>query len=160
MKLIIMSCSGTKRADAAPLRAIDRYDGPMWKTLRASLARNAEASAAYDAGDLRIWVLSALYGFIDAATEVPNYDRRMTPEILAKMGRDCSCDFQHIEGMVDQADAVMFAGGSMYRDAMWRASGGHLHHIMKIDETDRGGIGDHRAQLSAWLDTHYQRLAA
>jgi hypothetical protein len=164
MKLIILSCSATKRADEGELKTIDRYDGPMWRTLRAQLERNAEAALAVKSGDLLIWALSARYGFVDAIhTPMPNYEKKMTVEILAKMARDPSYDFQRIYSFVDSADAVLFAGGEMYRDAMWRASGGRLSQIMKIDETDGAGIGEHRAQLGAWLSTHFpqpQALAA
>lgn len=155
-----MSCSGTKRADTLPLAAIDRYDGPMWRTLRTSLERNPRAASAYADGELQIWVLSALYGFIDSTMEIPDYDRLMTPTILKKMARDCSCDFQHIAGMVDRADATLFAGGAMYRDAMWSAAGCNLSKIAKVSETDGRGIGEHRAQLGAWLKAQYGRAGA
>lgn len=160
MRLIIMACSATKCATPTPMAALFRYNGPMWQTLRAQLVRLPDAATDYATGDLRIWVLSALYGFVPASTEIPDYDRRMTPDLAAKMARDPSYDFQHIAHMVEDADDVLFAGGEMYRDAMWRASGGHLHNIMKIAETDGRGIGEHRAQLAAWLDGHYQRMAA
>lgn len=163
MKLIILSCSATKRTDETELKTIDRYDGPMWRTLRAQLARNPVAAAAVASGELLIWALSARFGFVNAIrTPMPNYEKKMTVEILAKMARDCSYDFQRIAGFVDDAEAVLFAGGEMYRNAMWRASGGRLSQIMKIDETDGAGIGEHRAQLGAWLSQHfpYQEVLA
>lgn len=150
-KLLIMACSGTKRPDAGPLTALERYDGPMWRTLRAQLRRYPNAVAARASGEFDIWVLSGRYGFVPALIEMPNYEQRLTAEVLAKMARDPSYDFQRIAGMVEDANAVMFAGGEMYRDAMWRAAGGSLWHLMKISETDGGGIGEHRAQLGAWF---------
>lgn len=48
-------------------------------------------------------------------------------------------------------EAVMFAGGEMYRDAMWKASGANFWNLMKISETNGSGIGEHRAQLGAWF---------
>ena len=36
--LIVMACSSTKRPGEEAMPAIDRYDGPMWRTLRAALA--------------------------------------------------------------------------------------------------------------------------
>lgn len=35
-RLVILACSARKRPDAAYLPAIERYDGPLWKTLRAA----------------------------------------------------------------------------------------------------------------------------
>ena len=164
MKLIIMSCSNAKRPDSAPLTALRRYDGPMWRTLRALLDRHPAARSALAAKDLEIWVLSGLFGFIPVDVEVPNYDRRLTAEAIAKMARDPSYDFQRVHHFVDRAEAVLFAGGELYRDAMWKASGGSLWNIAKVSETDGAGIGIHRAQMGAWFDEHYRepnaRLAA
>ncbi|AIT81254.1 hypothetical protein [Novosphingobium pentaromativorans] len=151
MKLVIMACSGTKRADAAPLAALDRYDGPMWQTLRACLARHPEAARCLASKDLQIWVLSGLYGFIPVDVEVPDYEQRISAALIAKMALDPSYEFQMVPGLVDEAEAVLFAGGTLYRDAMWKASGSNLWNIMKIDETDGAGIGEHRAQLAAWF---------
>ena len=66
MKLIVMKCSATKRADAGSMPAIDRYDGPMWQTLRARLAGLPAARAAMASGDLLITALSTRHGFIRA----------------------------------------------------------------------------------------------
>lgn len=156
MKLIIMACSATKKRDAGEIPAIDRYDGPMWRTLRAQLQRTPEAKAAALSGELLIWVVSARYGFFDAvATPIRDYDQKMTPGRMAKMLACPSYDLQRIRSFVDDADVVLFAGGELYRSAMWKASGARLTTIMKIDETDGAGIGEHRAQLAAWIATQY-----
>lgn len=161
MKLIIMACSETKRTEEREMPALERYDGPMWRTLRAQLIRQPAAAAALRNGDLAIWALSARYGFVDAiATCLPNYDRKMTAQLMAKMERDPSYDFQRIAGFVDTADAVLFAGGELYRNAMWKASGARLSMIMKIDETDGAGIGEHRAQLGQWFAEQFPSTEA
>src|SRR5690606_35781029 len=100
-------------------------------------------------------VLSALYGFVPIYVETPDYDKRMTPEILEKMQRDPSYDLQRIPHFVDRAEAVLFAGGELYRNAMWKASGGSLWNLAKVSETDGRGIGEHRAQLGAWVADHF-----
>ncbi|MBO9724342.1 MAG: hypothetical protein J7530_08205 [Novosphingobium sp.] len=159
MKFIIMSCSHTKRTDPAPMPALQRYDGPMWRTLRALLDRHPAAARAYDSGrstaELQIWVLSGLYGFIPTHCEVPNYEQRLTERQFAKMERDPSYEFQRIASFVDDAEAVLFAGSEFYRDGMWRASGGKIQHLNKITETNGRGIGEHRAQLGQWIVHHF-----
>ncbi|ABQ68576.1 hypothetical protein Swit_2217 [Rhizorhabdus wittichii RW1] len=155
MKLVILACSATKRPDTGLLPAIQRYDGPMWRTLRARLAELPAARQAYASGDLRIMMLSALCGFKPVDRAIPDYDHRMTRDLAARLADDPSCDFQSIPPIVREAEAVLFAGGDIYRDAMWEASGGSLWNLMKITETDAGGIGHHRAQLSAWLTEHF-----
>lgn len=153
--VIVMGCSGTKVATPGHIPAIDRYDGPMWKTLRAQLARLPDAAEAYRSGDLVILVLSALYGLVPASTPMPDYDLRMTPDLAKKMASDPSYDFQMLPHLVDGAEHVLFAAGSAYRDVMWRGSGANLWHLMKITETDGGGIGEHRAQLGAWMQSRF-----
>lgn len=160
MKLLIMACSATKRTEVGPMPAMERYDGPMWRTLRALLARHPEAASAYASGALDIWAISARFGFVPASMEMPDYDRKMTAPIMAKMLRDPSYDLQRICLMVQDAEAVMFVGGELYRNAMWRASGGNLGQIMKIDETDGPGIGRHREQLGEWIRAQFPKSEA
>jgi len=155
MKLLIMGCSASKRQDAAPMPAIDRYDGPMWRTLRARLAELPAAREAIQFGQLRLMVLSARCGFIAADTEILDYDLRLTAGLAGRLARNPTAQFQMIPGMVDDAEAVLFAGGELYRTTMWRASGGNLRNLMKITETDGAGIGHQRAQLGAWLRDQY-----
>lgn len=155
--VIVMGCSATKRETTSDLTALDRYDGPMWKTLRAQLERLPAAADAYRTGELEIMVMSALYGFIKASNIVPNYDKRMSPELALKMSRDPSYEFQMLGHLVDDAQEVLFAAGAIYRDAMWRGAGGNLAHLMKITETDGGGIGEHRAQLAAWMQKNFAK---
>ena len=34
-RLLVLACSATKRPDAGYIPARERYDGPLWRTLRA-----------------------------------------------------------------------------------------------------------------------------
>lgn len=163
MKLIVMGCCATKRADAAPMPAIDRYDGPMWRTLRARLAQLPNAARAVETGELKIMVLSARYGLISADVSIADYNRTLTASRAAKLLRDPTCDLQMLPALFEAAEKVLFAGGALYRDTMWRAANGSLQHIMKVSETDGAGIGLHRAELGAWMVANYgqaERLAA
>ncbi|WP_244477685.1 MULTISPECIES: hypothetical protein [unclassified Rhizobium] len=65
-----------KRVGPAWMPARDRYDGPLWRTLRHVDPDEQKARGAF---------LSAEYGFRDARTMIENYDARMTPEIAASM---------------------------------------------------------------------------
>lgn len=153
IKVAIMACSGKKQPGELP--AIDKYDGPMWQTLRARLADLPAASAAFKTGELRIMVLSARFGIIDATTVIGDYDQRMDERRAAELLRDKSCDLQMLPGMINQASDVLFAGGELYRNTMWKASGANLWNIMKITETDGAGIGFQREQLSAWMTAQF-----
>jgi hypothetical protein len=75
-RLLIMACSATKRPDPAPIPARDRYDGPLWRTLRATDPRGRRA---------RVGFLSARYGFRDAQTPIEDYDARLSEDLAARM---------------------------------------------------------------------------
>lgn len=53
-----------------------RYDGPLWRTLRAADPEGRLAQVA---------VLSAHFGFRDAATPIADYDARLTEDLAARM---------------------------------------------------------------------------
>lgn len=75
-RLLILACSNTKRRDADRIPARERYNGPLWQTLRAVDPRGELAHVAF---------LSAQYGFRAASTPIEHYDARMTPEIARAM---------------------------------------------------------------------------
>src|SRR3546814_6561825 len=79
--LIVMACSSTKRPGADAVPALDRYDGPMWRTLRAALTEVAK--------DCRpaVWFLSARYGFHPADMPIMDYEQRMTTGRAAELLR-------------------------------------------------------------------------
>lgn len=75
-RLLVLSCSMTKRTGREYMPARDRYDGPLWRTLRHSDPDGTKARVAF---------VSAHYGFREATSEIKNYDARMTPEIAIAM---------------------------------------------------------------------------
>ena len=155
MNLIVMGCSATKRRDRRPIPAIDRYDGPMWRSLRARLAANRSASLALCTGELQIMFISAEHGFRDASMRITDYDRKMT---RARADELCGMWRANCSGLARRfaiAEAVLFAGGSIYRRAMWKASDAWACGPEKVTETDSGGIGYQRAALGTWLAAHY-----
>ncbi len=87
-RLLILSCSQRKASTKGRVPAIDRYDGPAFRVLRKFLR---EAT-----GDVPVvLILSAKYGLIDSAKQIPAYDCRMSaaraqelrPHVLAALGR-------------------------------------------------------------------------
>jgi len=153
--VLVMACSATKRADEGDMPAIDRYDGPMWRTLRARLAELPRAREALASGELAIVVLSAQFGFIPADLRIPNYERLMTKARADELCSSAMGDPTYLRTRFEEASAVMFAGGELYRSAMWRASRASAAERGKVTETDGGGIGIHRAELGSWLEEHF-----
>jgi hypothetical protein len=75
-RLLILAYSATKRHDPDPIPARDRYDGPLWRTLRATdpCCRLA-----------RVGFLSARYGFRRAETRIEDYDAKLTRDLAERM---------------------------------------------------------------------------
>ena len=78
-RLLILACSATKTDATGPwVTAMQRYDGPLWKTLRAVDPESRLAQVAF---------LSAYLGFQPANTPVDKYDTRMTRSLADEMIR-------------------------------------------------------------------------
>ena len=67
-RLLILACSATKAAGEG-LVARDRYQGPLWQTLRKA---DPDGSRAF------VCFLSAKFGLGDARNVLPHYDRVLT----------------------------------------------------------------------------------
>lgn len=70
-RLLLISCSNRKRAGYKLMPAIDRYNGPAFYVLRRYLRET-------DDRQLRVYILSAEFGIINARKRIPNSDRLMT----------------------------------------------------------------------------------
>ncbi|MGE3268871.1 MAG: DUF6884 domain-containing protein [Chloroflexota bacterium] len=72
-RLLILRCASTKRPGAAPMPALERYDGPAFRVLRKYLR-----SEPSDPPLIRI--VSAEHGLMSEEQLIEEYDRRMTVE--------------------------------------------------------------------------------
>lgn len=75
-RLLILACSGTKQADPGYMPARERYDGPLWRTLRFVDPDGRKAKVAF---------LSARYGFRAADAPIEDYDARLTADLAARI---------------------------------------------------------------------------
>lgn len=141
--LLVLACSATKRPDPHPLRALDRYDGVMWRTLRTALAELPAASHPH----IRVWFLSAHYGFHPAEMLIVDYEEAMTPRRADELLRIPTSNHAAFAAEACMARNILLAGGFLYRETMRRA----IKHRAEITETDGAGIGIHRQQLRQWL---------
>lgn len=154
-RLLILACSAAKRRDDGLLPARKRYDGPLWRTLRAADPTGARATTLF---------FSAQYGLRSAAAPIPLYDARLTPHmaraIIAAANEPVKIDLGgEIAALVKTAGApfgdVAIVGGRLYLPVM-RVHANHLRQNGVIDASARiivinGPIGRMRADLRAWL---------
>jgi hypothetical protein len=108
-RLLVISCSARKRKDAELLAAIDRYDGPAFRVLRHYLAQAADP--------LRVLILSAKYGLIEASREIPDYDLRLTAKAAQAMRDDVLRVLKEVLSQTPCAE-VGFCLGKDYRKAI------------------------------------------
>lgn len=71
-RLLILSCSRSKRPEAKLLPAYERYDGPPFRLLRRYLKSSTNIP--------KIKILSAEYGLISHESQIPYYERQMTSQ--------------------------------------------------------------------------------
>lgn len=143
MRLLILTCSATKRHDASRLPALDRYDGPNYRTLRCFLANHPEKRDA-----LVVLILSAEFGLIRGATFVPDYDRRMDAARALELRASV---IKVLRGLLDHQryDATFVSLGRDYAPAL----------VITDDVRSRlgnltvasGGIGTRLGHLRRWL---------
>lgn len=75
-RLLILSCSATKRHDPGWMPGWERYDGPLWQTWRAIDPDRRLA---------RVGFLSARYGFRTGDSPIEDYDARLTSDLAERM---------------------------------------------------------------------------
>jgi len=167
-RLLILACSATKRDGQTYMPAIERYDGPLWRTLRTVDPDGKLAKVAF---------LSAHFGFRSADTPIEMYDSRMTTEIAAaikagglgmrwprpKTQRRVMPSGEHagmhVAALTQFGRApfteVALVGGQLYLDVMrefvtYFRDGGYLTANASIIEIN-GPIGRMRRDLRLWL---------
>lgn len=167
-RLLVLACSATKRPDAGYLPARERYDGPLWRTLRATDPDGRRAKVAF---------LSARYGFRGADTPIENYDARLTPDLAARMiaggmttrwprppsprkpdnyGMHPGAEIASLASYGREAFAeVALVGGGLYLEVMHAFLAGFVGMGCVVPGarvfTINGPIGRMRRQLRAWL---------
>ncbi|MFJ7440872.1 hypothetical protein ACIQW5_24830 [Methylorubrum thiocyanatum] len=167
-RLLVLACSATKRPDPGRLPALARYDGPLWRTLRAADPEGRAAKVAF---------LSAHYGFRDAATPIAEYDARLTQDLAERMiaggvttrwprppspRRPDTCGIHPAAEIVsltrhgtEPVEEIALVGGRLYVEVMHALVRGFVEMgCVRRDarvSVINGPIGRMRQDLRAWL---------
>jgi cytoplasmic iron level regulating protein YaaA (DUF328/UPF0246 family) len=140
--LLIISCSQRKIQSPEMLAAIDRYDGPTYRTLR-KLRR-----AGYMPKNLDILIISAKYGLLPCQQPADDYEQKMTPEradtLRPSVQRKLKSFIHTKPGAYDQ---VFINLGKTYRRIL---EGFHWGLLPTLEAS--GGIGLKTSQMKAWLE--------
>lgn len=145
--LLIISCSQRKVETPDSLAAIDRYDGPAYRTLRKF---RSEQNKKFP-NNLRILIISAKYGILYPESEIPNYDFKMTAERAEDMRSQLQADLYHCLYFYEIAyggmDQVFINLGKNY---MRTLEGFHWGLLSTMEAS--GGIGLRTQQMKTWLE--------
>lgn len=111
-RLLILSCSQSKRPDSCLLPALSRYDGPPFRVLRKFLIQEPDQARIID-----IYTLSAKFGLIPATRAIPYYDQRMTDVRVSTLK---SCVAKQMERVLERKHytQLFFGLGSDYLQAI------------------------------------------
>ena len=147
-RVLILPCSATKRPDAAPLPAQERYTGPLWQSYRVAVAQLPSSP--------KTLVLSAEFGIIGVADPIPDYDRMLDEDRAAEIAAS-PAQLDSLAAALDGATDLYVTGGALYRatvGVMVRTlrDAGRLPADLAVIATDGLGIGQQRAALHAWLE--------
>lgn len=142
MDLLILKCSSRKRDAAAPMPAIERYDGPMWQVLRSYLREHPGAI-----GGLDVFGLSAEFGLFPASEQIPWYERTMDPDRAHELQPQVMECFQSL--MARGYERLCLGVSKRYLRALagWEQAVPDSLHVMITD----GPAGVKLGQLRAWL---------
>ena len=142
--LLIVSCSHRKIQVPEPIPAIDRYDGPTYRTLR-KMRREGMLSTALD-----IRIVSAKYGLIHSHKPIGLYNQLMTPRRADELRPHIQAELQSLMNISKGYDQVFINLGKTYRQTL---EGFHWITIPTMEAS--GGIGLKNQQMKAWLERLY-----
>ena len=151
--LLIISCSQRKIETPGLLPAIDRYDGPTYRTLRKFCPDGLPPL------NLDVVIISAKYGLLRSKQLIESYDQRMTEkradelrpkvqvELKALIQGRRECPFS-----LGAYDQVFINLGKTY---MRTLEGFHWGLLSTLEAS--GGIGQKTSQMKTWLERLFQK---
>ena len=138
--LLIISCSARKVSTPELLPAIERYDGPTYRTLRKAKCEG------WFPKSLDILIISAKYGLIPCRYPIDDYNQLMTPQRAAELTAEIQ---QKLKDSISNKpyDQVFINLGRTYRETL---EGFHWGLVSTFETS--GGIGLKTSQMKVWLE--------
>jgi len=136
-QLLIVSCGDKKCPDVGNMKALDRYLGPIFTSIRkAGVPENVDVA-----------ILSAKHGLIRADTPIENYDQLMTKDKVSDFISNPD-EMSKIAETMQGYDNILVQGGDNYKSVIKSAAGD-----IPFTEVPKGrGIGDQRSFVAKFLE--------
>lgn len=136
-RAVLLACSRKKRSGALPVQAIDRYDGPCFRVLRAAARDGVRCDS--------VWILSAKYGLIAGADLIADYDEELSARRAATLASSTVRELERRVAAESTTDLfVSLAGPYLAVLQGW-------HPRQPRVTTASGPIGARASQLRLWL---------
>ena len=135
-QLLIVSCGDKKCPDVGNMKALDRYLGPIFESIKKEgLPENVDVA-----------ILSAKHGLIRADTPIENYNQLMTKDKVKDFVTNPK-EMSKIAETMQGYDNVLVQGGDNYKNVIKSAAGD-----IPFTEVPKGrGIGDQRSFVASSL---------
>ncbi len=141
-RFLLLGCSQAKHREPEFIPALERYDGTFFRVLKRYLRHD---QAMRD--ELEISILSAEFGLLKAAEEIPYYDRLMSARRAAELRPQIEDALKQLLSGANYC-SVLFCFGKNYSLAC-----GDLSAICESNAVFQttGAIGFQARQLKSWL---------
>jgi hypothetical protein len=151
-RLLILSCSRSKRAEAELLPAYERYDGPSFRLLRRFLNQKLNQPSVY--------ILSAEYGLIHSNQRIPFYDRQMTKQRALELRPTVTAKLKRIfnNKLYDEAGEALVCLGKDYFQVV--DADGTLFSSTPLVKVAEGSLGRKLSCLHDWLYGHPPKVSS
>jgi len=141
--LLIISCSKTKINDKNKLPAIDRYDGPIYRSIRKMMYTDNIPK------NMDIKIVSAKFGLIDKSTPIGYYDQKMTKRSAKNLNAQVVNELKRV--FINKSYSEIFVNlGKNYLPSI---IGFERYTDAKIIYAS-GKIGEKTKQMKQWIESH------
>ena len=146
--LLIISCSQRKIETPGVLPAMDRYDGPTYRTLRKFCPDGIMPE------NLDVVIISAKHGLLRCKQPITHYDQQMTTERADELRPEVQAELKRL--IEDKRESPFSSGAydqvfiNLGKTYMRTLDGFHWGTISTMEAS--GGIGLKTQQMKAWLE--------
>lgn len=151
-RLLILSCTQSKRPEAQLLPAYKRYDGPSFRLLRRFLSQKLNPPSVY--------ILSAEYGLIRSNQRIPFYDRQMTRQRALELRPTVAAKLKRIfnNKLYDETGEAFVCLGKDYFQVV--DADGTLFSSTPLVKVAEGSLGRKLSCLHDWLYGHPPKVSS
>lgn len=143
LRLLILSCSKTKRSDQGLLPALKRYDGPPFRVMNKFIRVCSSQVQLPD-----IYILSAQFELISADKPIPYYNHRITPQRVEELQQPTLSELKQILNGKQYQEFFI----SMGKDYLRVLDGYKSLTSIDLDVTiSQGSMGCKLTELRNWL---------